>query len=218
MKKKIILMGIAGAMVLTFIIGGTMAGFTAQSEQGKTDIKTKQLGITLGDGEGVPLSDKPDDIEIRMPGEEVPAAYSVTNDVQEGYDLYTRVTIYKYWEDHPDELDPELIHLYAGKETDRQELTAGTAVNGWLIWYADAEQVIAYYTKPLATGEVTSNILDSISVSAEVDNSYTDKKVMLDITADAVQKAVAESSIPAEWGVYPEFDADGNITGIKEVR
>ena len=213
MKKKIILMSVAGAMMLTLIIGGTMAGFTAQSEAGTADISTKQLGITLEDG-NVPMANAMEEIEIAMPGDEIPVPYRVTNDVADGYDLYTRVTIYKYWEDRS--LDAKNIQIYVGSGEDKVELKAGTNVDGWIVWYEDEEQVIAYYTRPLAAGESTSDILDTLTVSKEISNSYTGQTVKLEIEADAVQKAVAESSIPAEWGVYPKFDSNGTITAIAE--
>lgn len=206
-------MSVAGAMMLTLIIGGTMAGFTAQSEDGTADITTKQLGITLVDGK-VPMAGAAEEVQIAMPGDEIPVPYRVTNDVPDGYDLYTRVTIYKYWEDRS--LDAKNIQLYAGSGDAKTELTAGTKVGDWIVWYQDEEQVIAYYTRPLASGESTGNILDTLSVSSDITNEYTGQTVKLEIEADAVQKAVAESSIPAEWGVYPTFDSNGTITAIAE--
>lgn len=208
-------MGAAGAMMLTLVIGGTRAGFTTQSEAGKADISTKALGIDLKDGE-VPMAAAMEEIKIAMPGDEIPVSYHVTNNVEEGYDLYTRVTIYKYWEDRDSDLDAGTIHLYAGSGDAKTELLSNTELNDWIIWYQDEEQIIAYYKKPLAPNEITTNIMDSLTVSAEITNEYTDKTVKLEIEADAVQKAVAESSIPAEWGVYPTFDANGTITAIEE--
>lgn len=217
MKKKIILMSIAGILVLTAVIGGTVAGFTAKSEEGKTDITTKALGITLIDDQQVPMCRSVEEVpasELGMPGDEVAMGFHVTNDIPDGYDLYTRVTVYKYWDDRS--LDAKYIGLFAGKGEARTELTAGTEVNDWIIWYVDEEQMIAYYKRPLAANESTLNILDSLSISPEISNDYTGKTVMFEIEADAVQKAVAEKAIPAEWGVYASFDDAGNIVSITE--
>lgn len=215
MKKKIVLMSIAGVLVLTAVIGGTLAGFSTKSEQGKTDITTKSLGIVLED-EAVPLSSAIEEVKVGMPGDEVKMPYYVKNDIPDGYELYTRITIYKYWESKKENLNTQMIQVYALDGDDKVELVPGTIVNGWMVWYADDEQIIAYYTKPLACGESTSNVMDLVSIAPEITNEYTGETVMLEIKADAVQKAAAEASIPSEWGVYPSFDADGNITGIEE--
>lgn len=212
MKKKIVLMSIAAVLAMTAIIGGTLAGFNTQSEQGKTDITTKALGIDLI-GESI-------EVDAYMPGAEVSIPYYVINDVEDGYDLYTRVTIYKYWDDLT--LDANKISLYVKDANGNAvELTTdengGTVqVNNWFIQYADDEQIILYYAKPLASGEATENVLDSLIVDAKIDNAYADKKIIVEVQADAVQKIAAESSIPSEWGVYPSFDENGNIVAITE--
>lgn len=221
MKKKIILMSIAAALVLTAVIGGTLAGFNTESEQGKTDITTKSLGINLADS-NTPLGEAKLVADAYMPGTEAPMPYCITNNVKEGYELYTRVTIYKYWDGRND-LDASKIHLYvSGADGSKIELTADeetgevTRVNDWFVQYADEEQVILYYARPLAAGEKTENVLDFFVVDETVGNEYTGQKIALDIQADAVQKIAAEAAIPSEWGVYPGFDADGNIVSIAE--
>lgn len=224
MKKKIVLMSIAGILVLTAVIGGTLAGFSTKSEQGKTDITTKSLGIVLLEDEEVPLGAALEEVEIGMPGDEVAMPYCVKNDIDNGYELYTRVTIYKYWDEafelskENTQLDAQNIQLYAldNATGEKVELQPGVKINGWWVWYADEEQVIAYYTYPLATGMTTGKILDTVFISPEITNEYTGKHVMLEIQADAVQKAAASDSIPAEWGVYPVIDENDVITNIEE--
>lgn len=220
MKKKIVLMSIAVVLVMTAIIGGTLAGFNTESEQGKTDITTKSLGIDLA-GSQTPLGEEKLVANVSMPGAEIEMPYYITNNVQEGYELYTRVTLYKYWEN--EELDGTKIHLYvkdsngnAVELTALEDADAAVRVNDWFIQYSDEEQVILYYAKPLAAGERTGNVLDLITVSPEVGNAYTNQNITLEIQADAVQKIAADASIPSEWGVYPTFDADGNIVSIAE--
>ena len=73
-----------------------------------------------------------------------------------------------------------------------------------------------YYTKPLASGETTANFIDSLSFATDMNNDYADEKVELAFSADAVQVIAAEDSIPSEWGVYPEFNENGEITKIVE--
>lgn len=221
-KRKLILMGVAGVLAMTAIIGGTLAGFNTQSEQGKTDITTRSLGIELT-GKSVRMDEEKLVTDTYMPGTEVNLPYYVTNNVEEGYDLYTRVTIDKYWEQKENgELDPAKIRLYTrNADGTLTELTAGDGAeavrtNDWFVQYADEEQVILYYARPLAAGEQTGNVLDCLVVDAEAGNEYTNQRIVLEVRADAVQKIAAESSIPSEWGVYPEFDTDGNIVSIAE--
>lgn len=222
MKRKIVLMGIAGILAMTAIIGGTLAGFNTQSGQGKTDITTKALGIELTGDKSAAEGGKMV-ADTYVPGSCADMPYFVTNNVEEGYDLYTRVILYKYWEDRDNgDLDPEKIHLYVkNADGSRVELLpekdGGPAkINDWFIQYADEKQIILYYAKPLAAGEATGNVLDCVAVNEEVGNAYTGQKVVVEIRADAVQKAAAESSIPSEWGVYPGFDGAGNIVSIAE--
>lgn len=221
MKKKIVLMSVAGVLAMTAVIGGTLAGFNTQSEQGKADITTKALSIDLK-GTQAPIADEKVNVDVRIPGDWVDTPYFVTNDEENGYDLYTRVTIYKYWQDRENEnLSAEEIHLYVGDDQENTELLTGedgavTHVGDWFIQYADEEQVILYYAKPLAPGETTQNVLDGLKIDARVGNEYTDQTVVLEVQADAVQKIAADASIPSEWGVYPTFDESGNITSITE--
>ena len=215
MKRKLILMCVAGVLVMTAIIGGTLAGFNTSTEsKGVTNITVKELGITMV-GTGTEANQQEDSIgKGATPGGEVALQHSVTNNVEGGYTLYTRVTIDKKWND--ESLDPAKIRLYVGSGENKTELLAGTTVNDWIVWYADAEQVIMYYTKPLAQGESSSNLIDAVSFDAQMDNSYAGKSAEISVSADAVQQIAAEDSIPSEWGVYPTIGEKGVITSIEE--
>lgn len=212
MKRKLILMCAAGTLVMATMIGGTLADFnTSTGNKGISNITVKELGIgmkskTASEQIGQNGSD---DIAV-VPGGEVEVSHSIVNDVPEGYELYTRVTIDKKWKS--DALDSSKIHLYA-QDT---ELVAGATVNGWIVWYADEEQVVMYYTKPLKAGEETANLIDTVKFDADMGNAYVGAKIELDFSADAVQRIAAEDSIPSEWGVYPEIEADGTIRAINE--
>ena len=217
MKKKLILMCIAGALVMTAVIGGTLAGFNTSTEnKGVTNITVNSLGIEmLGDSDEADAKADADVQDVKVvPGGDTVIQHNIVNNVEGGYDLYTRVTIDKKWEDGS--LDSEKIRVYAGEGDSKQELLAGTNVSDWIVWYTDAEQIIMYYTKPLAYGEATTNFIDSISFDADMKNEYADAKMELNFSADAVQVIVAEDSIPSEWGVYPVFNGNGEITAIEE--
>lgn len=215
-KKKLILMGTAGVLVMTAVIGGTMAGFNTSTEsKGVSNITVKELGITLnGQNTGKELDSYSLDNIVAVPGGEVEVPYSITNNIAEGYELYTRVTIYKKWEEA--DLDQDMIHLFVKEGDESKELIAGTTVNDWIVWYADGEQVIMYYTKPLGSGATSSELISSIRFDDQMGNAYAGKSVSLTFEADAVQTIAAEDSIPSEWGVYPVIAADGTISAIEE--
>lgn len=221
MKKKIVLMSIAAVLAMTAIIGGTLAGFNTQSEQGKTDITTKSLGIELTNNNGE-IEGENSVSGKYMPGSVTEIPFSVTNNVEEGYDLYTRVTIYKSWKDRTD-LDASVIHLYAKDASGNPvelmpdaETGETVMINDWFIQYADDEQIILYYAKPMVAGDVTANVVDTLMIDASIDNTYADQEIVVEVVADAVQRIAAESSMPSEWGVYPTFDENGNIVSIAE--
>lgn len=214
MKKKLILMCAAGVLAATAVIGKTLAGFHASTEsKGVTNITVKALGIEMPESGNTEADTQEITIGKGAPGGEVELQHCVCNNVEGGYTLYTRVIIDKKWQD--EELDASKIHLYAGTGDNRTELQAGITVNDWIVWYADAKQVILYYTRPLAAGETSSNLLDSVSFDAQMDNDYAGKQAILSFHADAVQQIAALDAIPSEWGVYPTI-ADGIITSIAE--
>ena len=92
--------------------------------------------------------------------------------------------------------------------------------NGWLVQYADEEQIVLYYTKPLqASGESTStNFMDGISFDEELGNQYADKELALEYVVTAVQANNSEAAMAAEWGMFPVFDANGVLTGVYETE
>ena len=213
MKKKLILMCVAGVLVMTAIIGGTLAGFnTATENKGVTNITVKALGIEMLGTDNGNLEQA--NAGKAKPGGEMELVKNIQNNVEGGYTLYTRVTIDKKWSDET--LDASKIHLYVGSGDNKVELTAGTTVNDWIVWYVDAEQVVLYYTKPLEQGQSSTNFVETLSFDADMDNAYAGKEALIDFSADAVQTIAAEDSIPSEWGVYPVFNEDGTIAAIEE--
>lgn len=204
MKKKLILMCIAGALVMTAVIGGTLAGFNTSTEnKGVTDIKVKTLSIDVSDKNdsengqtGVMEFSEP-----AVPGKEINIYRTIRN--TGSYDLYARVIVNKKW---TDDLDAKMIKL--GMETD-----------GWLVM-GDIdkinEQIILYRQAPIRVGEEVTLPVKSLSFDASMTNEYAGKSCEFDIAVDAVQAAMAEESMPSEWGVYPVIDENGVITAIEE--
>ena len=217
MKKKLILMCTAGVLVMTAVIGGTLAGFNTSTEsKGVANITVNALGIDLLGGNAGSDSLETGSLACSsiVPGGQSVLQHNIVNNVEGGYELYTRVTIDKKWKD--ESLDPSKIHLYAGEDANQTELIAGAQVNGWSVWYSDDEQVVMYYTKPLKAGEASENMIDAVGFSLDMDNTYAGAEVAIDFSADAVQTIAAADSIPSEWGVYPTIAEDGTITSIEE--
>lgn len=215
MKKKLILMCVAGALAMTAIIGGTLAGFNTSTEsKGVTNITVKALGIEMM-GTNVEDANTEEVSGVKgTPGGDMTLQQSVQNNVSEGYTLYTRVTIDKKWDNTS--LDASKIRLYVGSGENKVELLAGTVINDWIVWYSDAEQVIMYYTKPLAAGMTSTDFINSVSFEADMDNTYADANASITFSADAVQEIAAADAMPSEWGVYPTFGENGAITSIEE--
>lgn len=228
MKKKYILMGVAGALVAATVIGGTLAALNTNTEgnagTGIAEISTNAIGISLT-GEGTTKEELSD--VATTPGGDVPCAYYVTNNVssdETGYSIYAKVTIYKSWED--DSLDASNATIdylandeyipYASNITDMKNQVLSGEADDWIVAYADEEQIVLYYTKPLAQGESSSNFMDAISFASDMNNAYADGQLNLSVEISAVQINTQEEAMQAEWGVFPAFDANGNITGIYE--
>ena len=237
MKRKYGLIALAGALVLATATGGTLAALNTNTEGGIGDavseISTKGIGISVTSVGNTSV--EADGLESFAPGGDIPCAYCVTNDVADGYGIYAKVTIDKVWDEDTldsakfsvDFQDGEVLIAYPGCDDGNGSAqayaedynAAGAMIAGdWIIAYADDEQIVLYYTKPLLSGESSDNFMDAISVSADVGNAYADAMFTVDLTVDAVQTNCDEDAMQAEWGVFPLFDDDGNIINVYETR
>jgi len=217
-KKKLLLMCAAGILVMATAVGGTLADFSTSTEnKGIAAITVSTLGIEM-EGFDTVIDDAGnmllEGISV-LPGTEVTLQESsVVNSVEGGYELYTRMTIHKKWNNN--KLDGSKIHLYSMDGGQRTELVAGARIKNWIVWHADEEQVILYYALPLAAGERCTSIVDAIGFDDSISNAYAGAEVELSFGADAVQAVAAKDAMPSEWGVYPVFAEDGTIIAIEE--
>ena len=206
-------MCIAGVLAATAIVGGTLAAFNTETRQaGVSQITTKSLGININQ-DGKTIVEQEETKEF-VPGGFVSMPRNIVNDTADGYELYTRVTIYKSWDN--DELDSSKINLYLnGTEL----IMANKAIidqSDWILWYQDDEQVIMYYRLPVAAGRTTSEVLSGLTIDKTINNDYADATVDIEFAVDAVQAIAVNSAMVAEWGVYPTIDANGTIESISE--
>lgn len=210
MRKKLVLLCLAVILVSAAVVGGTYAGFqTETGQKGVAQITTKSLSIEI--------NEKKQEVRVKenaSPGDTIAFSRNIVNNAEEGYDLYTRVTIYKRW--NRDGLESNKIHLYLGEKELITENSEAFGTSDWILWYEDDEQVVLYYRKPLVPGETTTEAMTALKIDADVNNAYAGAEVILEFEADAVQKTAAEEAIVAEWGVYPEIDANGYLVSISE--
>ena len=218
MTKKIILMVIAGVLVLTTMIGGTLAAFQANSSQGISNITTKDLDIFISDKgnteETIDSKNYKSDVYKAMPGSKMDENLTIAFASSQNYDSYVRAIVYKAWGktdadsvfqksfDHS--LDIQSIKIIPEKEED------------WIIVNEDDETVVMYHKKPLSMEGIkeTTKFIDEIAISMNLDNQYADKSFVIEASVDAVQAIGGSDAIKSAWGVTASLDGEGNITAV----
>lgn len=216
MKKIILLMGVAAALVTTALIGGSLAYFQADGRNVQQQISTRTLGISLTDAQSGELPGDSLLLENAMPGENIDLENKLVVKNTGDTPLYTRVTVSKCWGSYEDDS--------FRKEFDKDSSTIQAAAND--DWYImentdeNHENLYLYYRAPLDVAGQTSSILKSLEIAETLTNEYTDKGIQLDVQVDAVQASESvvarQDALLAEWGVWAEFDGDGNILSVEE--
>ena len=208
MKKKYMLMAIAAVLLLATMVVGTLAALNTKSEKAIANISIKSVGVTVIKDEPATLADgsKKEPVTI-VPGDDIEMQRAVKNNIPDGYDVYVKVVIYHSW----DKKD--------GNPVEAEKADSIYVHNSdWLAQYADEEQMILYYTKPLAPDQTTSNFMDGILFQESMGNEFADAAYTLEYEVTAVQANNAEDAIAAELGVFPTFDEKGNILSVSETR
>ena len=142
-----------------------------------------------------------------MPGEQIEKNVKVENTADTP--LYTRVTIRKYWGDFSNN---NLTKVF---DKDTSKILIPTLEN----WYistgeGDDETLVMYYQDPIQPGE-SVDVMYSLEVSPELNNTYANLGIGLDVEAEAVQAFAAQDAILSEWGVWAEIDGD-HIVYVEE--
>ena len=218
MKKRYILMAVTAALVFAVAAGGTMAANRVETDE-ISDIATPLASQTLEIG----LSEGTKSNLVCLPGDELVATtdekvgdfeeFKVTNSKE--ISAYVRVTIQKYWVDSKgDRLAADNVTWDIGADENWIKQEDPFDPKG----ETNSDTVVFYYKTPLATGNMTSGLLDKIQITAETTgNAYSGATLYVKAVADGVQFAdgyndVNRNGIKAAWGVNVELDADGNIT------
>ena len=99
MKKKYMLMGIAAVLILSTMVGGTLAALNTKSEKAVANISIKSVGVTVIGDQPVALADGGEKEPVTIvPGETIIMPKAVQNDIPDGYDVYVKVVIYHAWD------------------------------------------------------------------------------------------------------------------------
>lgn len=227
MNKRFLLMGAAAVLVMATVVGSALgAGQASSKEPVAADLKAADFSIEWSDraetSETVPVTL---DASRVMPGDIIELKDSKGNDGiynvdnTGSADAYIRVTVKSYWADldgNPlEELDPTAFTLTANEE---DWINAGPAVgeNG------EDAGVLFYCKEPVAPGQSTQELLQTLSFSTDLDNSYTDKQIVLEAVAEGVQFAGSQynelnaNGIAYEWGVEAVLNEDGSIASIQQ--
>lgn len=228
MKRNLIITGAGALVVAVALIGGSMAANNAQTaEAAQAEISVNGLkgGIGIGDNNSAIFSE--DGIAATPGGDYEIERYAVNAGEQADYAAYFKVVIYKSWEDGKGEYidiasteDVVEDQVYVGEEKEVYEpgLEAGTIINGWMVAYADEEEIELFYTKPVPVGEATTPFINGVSFTQNLDNDYCDASYNLEFEVTAVQANNGEEAFGSALGLYPTLDSDGNIIALSEEK
>ena len=222
MKKKLKLMGLAMALLVVAIIGGSLAYFRAETDT-QTPISVGNLGVELrldDVGNQSYIKDNILDIDGGLPGDKY--SYPVYAYNTGDYDAYIRITLTRYWENQIDgtkNFDAEAGEIGLQLNGEKIEKADNwTQMGNWIIDARDEnkEVVYMYYKMPVKAKEGTSHAIDNIMIGDITNQEFYSKlKVKVDVEVDAIQTVAAKDAILAEWGMDVTFDANGNMTQVQ---
>ena len=199
---------VAAILLCSTAIGGTMAALdTETSESAVAGISVKNIEVTAaGTQEGEIVINEGKKV---TPGGNLDYPLWVENSGS-GYDIYVKVELYKNW--NSDVLDAANATIYQKAKDEN-----------WLVQYEDDEQMILYYRYPLKAttdndANKSTNFMDGICFSTDMNNDYADATMTIDFTVTAVQANNSEDAMAAEWGMFPVFDANGTLINVYETR
>ena len=211
-KNKLLILMIILCIMIP--VGGAIAYFRANTSS-SNKLNTGNIGIKLKDATTNEDGQKDDNginFNFGYPGaikEKQTFVENISNN-----DLYTRITVTKYWEDEEGnkiiDANPKFIEIITNDQ------------DNWIIQNNDInnEVVYFYYKKLLKPGEATDLFVNQIKLSGKIDNSdmmvYSGLNAHLAFEAEAVQKVDAKSAIMSEWGLDVKIDSQGVIQYIEE--
>ncbi|MCM1283560.1 MAG: hypothetical protein NC180_00325 [Muribaculaceae bacterium] len=249
MKKKLslIMIGVAVLLLAGSVAGSARAALTYYSEDYVAQMDIKSIGVSLvengtavswrdylhqddawSQSSGKLLEHMLGENEELAFGKKYEEALSVTNSGT--IDEYVRVTVTKYWVDcdasgnattkKRTDMDPAAIRLHFLEN------------QGWIIdpSASTPERTVLYYNRPLASGESSAALTDTLAIDDSIINAmiakkngsgkatatqdyfYNDVQFIVEAEVDAVQTHNAEEAIRSAWGVDVNISDSGILS------
>jgi hypothetical protein len=229
-KSTIALFAAAAVLLGGSAIGSTRAALTYFSDNYYARMETPEIGVTLVEnGQGVATDGKEGALLSGMTnvnlGQEYKEELAVLNSGD--IDQYVRVKIYKSWTDPKGKKDTTLSPSY---------IDLNFTGDGWIEDESSrtTERSVWYYTEPLAAGDTTNLLSDTISIDnvlatrvtettreeggkliTEYEYAYDGYTFNLTAEVDAVQNHNAADAIKSAWGVDVTMSG-ASITGVSQ--
>lgn len=229
-KSTIALLAVAVLLLVGSAVGSTRAALTYFSETYYAQMNTPEIGVTLVENGRDVATDGEEGVLLgSLSNVKLGQAYTEQLAVKNSgtIDQYVRVRIYKSWTDAGGNKDTTLSPAYI----DLNFLTG----SGWIedASAATAERSVWYYTRPVAVGETTPLLSDTIRIDdalatkvtqttweengkliTESVYAYDGYTFHLTAEVDAVQNHNAADAIRSAWGVDVTMSGD-TITGVR---
>ena len=194
--KKMIASLVIVAVLSTITVAGTLAYFTDEVTT-RNVITTGNIDIVLNEKTADGLDFPKEGISGVMPGTDVSKIVTITN--TGSGTAWIRVQVNTSIQSATGE--PLPLKLADGSNA----VLINAPSEGWLV-YPDPgknenvkpEDVYYYYTTALKPGQTTKSLFDTVTFAPEMGNEYQDCKVLVDVSAQAVQVA---NNIPADLKV-----------------
>ena len=191
MKKKILLLATL-AIFTSVIATGTLAYFTAEG-QAHNVITTGKVGIELIEkmtaSNGTMIDFPKEGVGGVMPGTSVSKIVSVKNtgDAQAWIRVWVNVGI----SEAGDPISNPMIKNLPLTITDSngEEIDVITLDFDHEKWIHSEEDGYYYYIDPVDVNDSTSTLFETVSFAKEMGNEYQNCKVLIDVSAEAVQTA-----------------------------
>ena len=211
MKKKVLLLAFL-AMCASVVATGTLAYFTAEGTahnvitSGKVDIELVEKTKT---DSGAVVEFPKEGIGGAMPGTSVSKIVSVSNtgETEAWIRVWVDAEIRKASGSNADPADDVLpMEIELADGTVAPAISWIVSEDDWIKEVADDGRICYYHKKPVKGGNSTAMLFEEVHFAKEMGNEYQNCKVLIDVSAEAVQ--TANNPIPDKAG-SDVTDVDG---------
>lgn len=204
MSKKKISLIIATGVLVTALVGGSLAWFTSKEEVTNKFATGSIKHRIIENFEEVGAA------EEFLPGDEVNKDVCIENTGKS--DALLRVRIKPEWKDNENNvLKSEFIKLIFSEDVD---LDISNGIDERATWVKGNDDYL-YYIKIFEAGAPTEKLLDAVSLSGEADNSYAEKAINVIIESETVQ--VNKDAYRDEWKISSTSEGENISTPEEEI-